>query len=645
MQTPARKLSLSKLLTLYLTTAAATLTSPELTLAALASDVKTAKIIQTQSQTQSQAQGQDQTGELGSDAAVHSLAHMPVREVTIFKDGHALLVHEGLMPLTASGDVVLEDLPKPVLGTFFPYSMEPQAKLNSVTAGRRKITNSQTALTLAELIAANSGAMVHIDELIGVGENAKLVSYDAKIIGIPTRSAEELARAGQEHADAALLLPQKSNLVKLKTDSGISYVPIDRIQTLSFKSEPDARLKDEYIRNTLTMALDWQKSGNTKAKVGMMYLEKGIRWIPNYKVTIDGQGKAKVQLQATLINDLTDLKDVNCNLVVGVPSFAFKGYIDPISLSETLAQVASSAGLDSRFRNRFSNAIMSQSVGYTRDSDEAKSDLAQNSTESSKNEDLFVFNLKHVTLKKGERMVVPVQEYSVEYKDLYAFDLAVAPPPEVQGQSSHINSGQSEEQRLADNNKVIHKIRLFNSSKHPFTTAPALIVVAEAKAKNSNNKDNNHADDGEVLAQGMMTYASPGSNADLTLTNAVDIKAKKEEKETSRTPDAVTWQDYKYARVNLAGTITLTNYMNKPVTVEITRKVLGRLDNVSKGGIMTMTNTIDEMRGSELPPWWGYFNWPGWWSYMNGIGKFTFSETIQPGKSINVDYGWHYFWR
>lgn len=641
MKTPARKRSLPRLLTLYLTTVTTALTSPGLTLATRASDIKTAKIEQNQNQNQSSSQ----TGTLSNDAAVHSLAHMPVKEVTVFKDGHALLIHEGLMPLTASGDVVLEDLPKPVLGTFFPYSMEPQAKLDSVTAGRRKITTSQTALTLPELIAANAGAMVHIDELVGVGENAKLVSYDAKIIGIPTRSAEELARAGQERLDSALILPQKSNLVKLKTDTGISYVAIDRIQTLSFKSEPDAQLKDEYIRNTLTMALDWQKNRNTKAKVGMMYLEKGIRWIPNYKVTIDGHGHAKVKLQATLVNDLTDLKDVNCNLVVGVPSFAFKGDVDPISLSETLAHVASSAAQDSRLRNSFSNSIMSQSVGYARDKDEEIGAAGQVKTESSKNEDLFVFNLKHLTLKKGERMVVPVQEYTVEYKDLYTFDLAIAPPPEVQSQNNHINnSGQSDEQKLADSNKVIHKIRLFNSSQQPFTTAPALIVVADTSNK-PDSKQGNLVNDGEVLAQGMMTYASPGSNADLTLTNAVDIKAKKEEKETSRTPDAVTWQDYKYARVNLAGTITLTNYMNKPVTVEITRKVLGRLDNVSKGGIMSMTNTIDEIKGNDLPPWWGYFSWPGWWSYMNGIGKFTFTETIQPGKSINVDYGWHYFWR
>jgi hypothetical protein len=134
----------------------------------------------------------------------------------------------------------------------------------------------------------------------------------------------------------------------------------------------------------------------------MMYLEKGIRWIPNYKVTIDGHGHAKVKLQATLVNDLTDLKDVNCNLVVGVPSFAFKGDVDPISLSETLAHVASSAAQDSRLRNSFSNSIMSQSVGYARDSEMKKlAQQARSSTESSKNEDLFVFNLKTFDLKEG----------------------------------------------------------------------------------------------------------------------------------------------------------------------------------------------------------------------------------------------------
>ena len=35
----------------------------------------------------------------------------------------------------------------------------------------------------------------------------------------------------------------------------------------------------------------------------MIYLQRGIRWIPEYRVEIDGKGEARVKLQATLINE------------------------------------------------------------------------------------------------------------------------------------------------------------------------------------------------------------------------------------------------------------------------------------------------------------------------------------------------------
>ncbi|MBE3068865.1 MAG: hypothetical protein IMZ66_01375, partial [Planctomycetes bacterium] len=55
-----------------------------------------------------------------------SLAGMPIREVTVFKDGHAFVLHEGNAPVDASGRVVLDYLPSPVLGTFWPYSADPK---------------------------------------------------------------------------------------------------------------------------------------------------------------------------------------------------------------------------------------------------------------------------------------------------------------------------------------------------------------------------------------------------------------------------------------------------------------------------------------------------------------------------------------
>src|SRR5687768_12493957 len=93
-----------------------------------------------------------------------ALARMPVKEITVFKDGHAFVQHAGKMPVDDPGNVVLDALPQPVLGTFWPYSSDKAAKLASVTASVRKVKLDRTALTLRELIEANVGAQATITE-------------------------------------------------------------------------------------------------------------------------------------------------------------------------------------------------------------------------------------------------------------------------------------------------------------------------------------------------------------------------------------------------------------------------------------------------------------------------------------------------
>ena len=107
-------------------------------------------------------------------------------------------------------------------------------------------------------------------------------------------------------------------------------------------------------------------------------------------------------------------------------------------------------------------------------------------------EDLFVYTLKNITLKLGQRLVVPVAQFNVEYKDIYVMDLPFVPPPEVR--QPRDSAQQTELAKLFHAPKVMHKIRLNNASNQPLSTAPALIV--------HNNR---------VLAQGMMTYTPPGA--------------------------------------------------------------------------------------------------------------------------------------
>src|SRR5262249_4202290 len=84
---------------------------------------------------------------------------LPVREVTAFKDGHACVLREGSMQPDADGRVVLEGLPVPVLGTFWPYATG-DARVVSATAGRDRVVRQHEAVELRDWIDANAGADV-----------------------------------------------------------------------------------------------------------------------------------------------------------------------------------------------------------------------------------------------------------------------------------------------------------------------------------------------------------------------------------------------------------------------------------------------------------------------------------------------------
>src|SRR5262249_50736105 len=245
-----------------------------------------------------------------SPPPLSALARMPVKEVTIFKDGHAFVVHQGAMPTDAHGAVLMDYLPTPVLGTFWPFSADSSARLMSVSSSRQKVMVQRTALTIRELIESNPGSDAVITEVNGA-------KYSARIIGVPARSADEIAAVSPPGSGESL--PEKSGLLLLKTAEGGKVTPMDRIQDITFATDPKPKLANEEFRNLLTLKLDWgEREPRRSAEVGLMYLQRGIRWIPGYKISIEAEDKAKVKLDATLVNDMVDLEEVTANLVIGV---------------------------------------------------------------------------------------------------------------------------------------------------------------------------------------------------------------------------------------------------------------------------------------------------------------------------------------
>jgi len=568
------------------------------------------------------------TVQAGPATPFKALARMPVKEVTVFKDGHAFVMHSGRMPTDEAGNVVMDYLPAPVIGTFWPYSADKKAKLSAVTASQRKVMIDRSALNLRELIEANTGAQVMITEAGGT-------NYTATILELPAQSGDEQENLAAPNSGDKLT--QKGNVVLLKTEHGVKVVNINRIQDVSFLGNYSKSLGREEFRNLLTLKLEWNNGKPQKeADVGLLYLQRGIRWIPNYNVSIDGKGQAVVKLQATLLNELCDMDDVTAHLVIGVPTFEFKDTVDPMSLQQTVAQLSPYFRQDAQTAYGFANAIMTQQARMSdyRQPQEGEPgrgiDLGPEVAGSDKAEDLFVFTINHVSLKKGQRMVLTIGEFTLKYKDVYTLDIPFTPPEEVW---RNFNSDrQSELARLFNAPKVMHKIRMSNSSKVPLTTTPALVLSGE-----------------RVLAQGMMTYASPGADSDLNITTALDISVKKIDSETKRTPNAESWQNDEYGKIDLAGKITLTNYRKTPVEIEVIRNVLGNVASADHDGRTVMVNSFEDPSFSAgsgpYPAWWGWYSWPWWWHHFNGIGRITWTVQLEPAKPLDLGYTWNYCWR
>ncbi|MHC4639469.1 MAG: hypothetical protein ACYTBV_18530, partial [Planctomycetota bacterium] len=556
-----------------------------------------------------------------------TLSNMPVKEITVFKDGHVFVLHEGSMPTDEKGNVVLDYLPKPVIGTFWAYSVDRKVKLSAVTAGRKVVSIDRTALKVRELIEGNVGAKVRIKD------ERKDMFYDAAIIGIPQRSTEELrhiSTPGEEDK-----LPQQGEIVLLRVDEGVRAVPLERIREVIFVDEHNPDFTNEEFRNIMTLKLDWDNNKPKKqADIGMVYVQRGIRWIPNYYVEIDGHGNAVLKLQATLINELADVEDVKANLVIGVPTFAFKDTIDPISMQDTVARLSRHFQQDSQTAFAFSNAIMSQSSVWNerernrRRPSRDEVNFGPEVTGSLKNEDLYVFTIDHITLKKGQRMVFPITEFKLKYRDVFLVDLPFGPPPEVR---HRFNSEQQMQlARLMLKPKVKHVIRMTNDSKYPITTAPALIFR-----------------EGRIIAQGMTTYTAVGAEGDLELTIAVDISVENKDKETGRTPNAVAWLGDRYSRTDMLGSIKLTNRRQDKVYLEVTRSILGQIGDANKDGDTEQSGWHEGggMVADGIPFWWHWHNWPYWWYHFNSIGRATWKFELEPEKSVELEYKWHYFWR
>lgn len=524
-------------------------------------------------------------------------ADMPVQELTAFKDGHAYVLRDAPLGAGSGAQVALDELPSPVLGTFWPFVTGGDARLRSAKAGMEEVAVTRPAVTVLEVARANVGKQVSVEV------------RDGELVTGELRAIPEHEGAGQ-----VLLVAQ---------DRLVHAVAIDRVRGLTVDGAAVDVVTVKERRPRLVLDVD---GGGEGARVGVVYVQKGFRWIPSYRVDLGDDGEASVQLQATLVNDLVDLEGATVNLVVGVPEFAFAGMVDPIALQQQTAQVAQAAARaqSQRFSNFLSNSLTTQVAGYGAEAQNAPA-TGPEVGDAEATEDLFVFPVQDVTLAKGERLVVPIAKFSVPYRDAYRLEVPMAPPMQYQQRLNDQRVIELARELAAP--KVRHVLRLTNTTAGPFTTAPAMVFSS-----------------GRVLAQGHMKYTPRGATADLQINAAIDVGVEVAERELGR-EEGVELRDDRYAKIRLGGTVMLHNGKTEPVEVEVTRRVMGRVDEVRDGGESRQLDLLRAWANAPRPKWWGWWSWPWWWYQYNGFGECRWTVKLAPGERVRLEADWHYYWR
>jgi hypothetical protein len=217
-------------------------------------------------------------------------------------------------------------------------------------------------------------------------------------------------------------------------------------------------------------------------------------------------------------------------------------------------------------------------------------------------EDLFLYPIEKVRLAKNEVGYFPLFTESVPYRHIYRWEI----PDYVNPEGSYYDD-RSRQQREPEQ-EVWHCIRLDNVMKMPWTTAPAEIIK-----------------DGTILGQDTLNYTPVKEQATVKITRAVNVKAEQVELEKDRKRDAGRWYNSNWDLITVEGTLSVTNYQEKPITLEITKLLSGEVKE------MTPEAKLEKLAKSLRA--------------VNPNIKLTWNAELGPGEKKDFTYNYEVYVR
>lgn len=494
-------------------------------------------------------------------------------EVAVFKNGTAFLVKKSEIN-AENANYILKNLPQATFGTLWFAAENNQIK--QISTFTDAVKSNVPIETMVGMLMAN------------LNKKGVFVFGDATIEG----TLESIV----------------GTMAVVKTNSGKYYTnELTACKSIEFAEKPTTQIEKKEEKKILQ--LEFTKK-NASQSLQMMYLAKGISWVPSYHIEMMTEAQARVTLSAMLMNDLEDLENANMNLVVGVPNFAYTYLQSPLISNEGVITFLNQLNNNSNqyYRNQSNSRadIRAQSFSNVMVNDEItdSEEIPALETEGKQAEDLFFYQLKNITLKKNGRAMQDILQHNTSFEHLY----------EVTINANNTNSYASQNETSIENvNLVKHAILIKNDSKLPWTTGTILLTKSiDGVAK--------------PLSQDKLNYTPVGGKVKIPITVVSDISVKDTEKEIDRKINTKQKDGYFYDLVTVEAKIDLKSFKNIPIDLKIRRTFTGQALQCS---INWLTEKIVDVGSSIYSP----------------TTCADWKITLEAGKSQTITYQYQFYVR
>ena len=350
---------------------------------------------------------------------------LTTEQVVVFKDGYCLVVKNGVAKTDADGLAHTYEVPDAaVLGSF--WAIPEAGEIKSMVAGWEELETKDVkevnCTDVLSVVKANVGRecnfMLGIQEFEGT--ILKLLSNPVDEEAVtPEPSISSLSSSFIISSTAQS--PQPTSHFVLRSKIGDVMVAISEVKNLTIEQMVSTTEQSTVkVTKRKKLTFDFGKP-NQDVKIKLMYFRPDVRWIPTYRIDLTDEpfknksgdaprNTARIAMQGEILNEAEDLIDVPFHLVVGVPNFRFRETPSPMvleaQLQNSLASVAPQLMGNNSISNQFSNALYTQRAGEFRSqqagggSERAAINMPEELSGKA-SQDLFVYKLDNMTLKKG----------------------------------------------------------------------------------------------------------------------------------------------------------------------------------------------------------------------------------------------------